>query len=377
MIVVDKDQFQSLAGSIANARAYYAQTLGDIPGTLKYTQQARDLLPEDDYMKRAIPTAMLGFVHWSKGDLDAAQESFMEIVDSFQKAGDISATISLSSVLADIKKAQGRFQETAGIYEKSLKLATELGEPVPMGTEEIYRGISELYLERGDLEAASEYLHRSEELSMQTLSTDWNYRLCLTQARLKESQGDLDGALDQLDKAKGLFFISPMPDLSPVAALKTRVWIRQGKLAEALNWAHERDLSYDDDLSYLHEFEHLILARILIARYKNEQKDRLINEALELLERLLEAARDGERKGSMIDILVQQALAYEAQDKISAGLGPLEYALTLAQAEGYFRTFVEEGIPMAKLLSKALENKIIPDYVGSLLAAIEAESQKQ
>jgi len=373
MIIVDEEQFQSLAGSIANARAYHAQTLGDIPDTLKYTQQALDLLPEGDYMKRAIPTAMLGFVHWSKGDLDAARESFTEIVDSFQTAGDISATIGLSTVLADIKKAQGRFQEAASIYEKSMKLAMDFGEPVPLGTEDIYRGISELHLERGDLEAARANLRRSEELVKNTLSTDWQYRLCLTQARLKESQGDLDGALDLLDKAEGLYFISPMPDLSPVAALKTRIWIRQDKLADALVWAHEQELSFDDNLSYLHEFEHLTLARVLIARYINEQEDRFINEAMELLEGLLEAAIEGERSGSMIEILVQQALAYEAQGNISGGLDPLKKALTLAQAEGYVQIFVGEGIPMSKLLSKAAANKIIPDYVGKLLAAIEAE----
>ena len=288
-------------------------------------------------------------------------------------AGDISTVISLSTVLADIKKVQGRFQEAANIYEKSLKLATDFDEPVHIGKEEIYRGICELHLERGDLEAASEELQRSEELSKKTLSTDWQYRLCLTQARLKENMGELDSALDLLDKAKGLFFISPMPDLSPVSALKTRVWIRQGELDKALAWAHERELSFDDELTYLHEFEHLTLARMLIGLYKNKMEDRLINEAIELLERLLEAAKEGARKGSLLEILVQQALAYEAQGKISAGLEPLENALTLAQPEGYFRIFVDEGIPMAKLLSEAAANKILPDYVGKLLTAIEAE----
>ena len=85
-----------------------------------------------------------------------------------------------------------------------------------------------------------------------------------------------------------------MPDLRPVAALKTRVWIRHGKLAEAKDWARDGGLSYDDDLSYLHEFEHITLARVLIARYKSEGNDASIHEATELLERLLKAAEKGE-----------------------------------------------------------------------------------
>ena len=71
-------------------------------------------------------------------------------------------------------------------------------------------------------------MQKSEELSEQNTSKDWQYRLRLTQARQKEAQGDLDGALDLLDRAERLYVRSPMPDLHPVAAFKTRVWIGRG-----------------------------------------------------------------------------------------------------------------------------------------------------
>ena len=71
-----------------------------------------------------------------------------------------------------------------------------------------------------------------------------------------------------------------------------------------------------------------------------------------LLERLLKAAEEGGRTGSVIEILVLQALAHQAQGDIPAALVPLERALTLAEPEGYVRIFVDEGPPMAQLLSK-------------------------
>ena len=376
MVVVDEEQFRSLPASIANARAYHAQSLGDVPGTLKYTRQALDLLPEGDYIERVIPDVLLGFVHWVSGDLEAAHRSFTDIKAGFQMGGNISNAIGFTFMLADIRMAQGRLQEAASTYEQSLQLAAGQGEPMPVGTEDLYRGISELQHERGDLEAAREYLQRSEELSEQSKSTDWQYRLCLAQARLKEAQGDLDDALDLLDKAERLYFRSPLPDLRPVAALKTRVWIGQGRLAEALGWARERGLSVDGDLSYLSEFEHVTLARVLIALYKSEREDRSIHEAMGLLERLLKAAEEGERTGSVIEILVLQALAHEAQNNIPLGLVPLERALTLAEPEGYVRIFVDEGIPMAQLLSEAAAHGIMPDYIGKLLAVFEAEEQR-
>ena len=50
-------------------------------------------------------------------------------------------------------------------------------------------------------------------------------------------------------------------------------WVAQGRQAEALGWTRERDLFVDDDLSYPHEFEHVTLARVLMARYKNDPDD--------------------------------------------------------------------------------------------------------
>ena len=162
-----------------------------------------------------------------------------------------------------------------------------------------------------------------------------------------------------------------MPDIRPVAALKTRVWIRQGKLAGALAWIQERNLSFDDDLSYLHEFEYITLARVLIALYRNEREDRSIQEALELLERLLKAAEQGGRTGSVMEILVLQALAHEAQNNIPLGLVPLERAMALAEPEGYLRIFADEGTPMAQLLSEAAAHDIMPDYTAKLQAEFE------
>ena len=133
------------------------------------------------------------------------------------------------------------------------------------------------------------------------------------------SMGDLDGALDLLDEAERVYVRTPVPEVRPIAAMKARVWVKQGRLTEALDWARERGLSVDDDLSYLREFEHITLARVLIAQYKRDRIDDSIHEAMGLLERLLEAAEEGGRTGSVIEILVLQALAHEAQGNTSSG----------------------------------------------------------
>jgi LuxR family maltose regulon positive regulatory protein len=100
-------------------------------------------------------------------------------------------------------------------------------------------------------------------------------------------------------------------------------------------------------------------------------------EAMGLLERLLQAAEEGERTGSVIEILVLQALGRQMQGDIPAALRPLHQALTLAEPEGYVRIFVDEGPAMAQLLLEAAARGIMPDYTGKLLAAFGIEQQRR
>jgi LuxR family maltose regulon positive regulatory protein len=195
-------------------------------------------------------------------------------------------------------------------------------------------------------------------------------------ARIRQALGDLDGALDLLREAEPLYVSGFFPNVRPVAALKTRVWIAQGRLDEALGWACEQGLSNVDDLSYLREFEHITLARILLAQYESAHTDSTIRDAMGLLERLLKAAQEGGRMGNVIEILILQALAHHAQSDRSAALPPLEQALSLAEPQGYIRIFLDEGTPMMQLLRKVAARKIMPNYTSKLLAAFEVQEQE-
>ena len=92
-------------------------------------------------------------------------------------------------------------------------------------------------------------------------------------------------------------------------------------------------------------------------------------QAIGLLERLLQAAEQGARTGSVIEIVVLQALAHQMLGDIPAALVPLERALALAEPEGYVRIFVDEGAPIAVLLEAAAERGISPRHVRRLLSA--------
>jgi LuxR family maltose regulon positive regulatory protein len=194
-------------------------------------------------------------------------------------------------------------------------------------------------------------------------------------ARLLAAQGDSDGALDLLDEAEPLYVGDFSPNVRPIAAMRARLWIVAGRLGAALGWASERGLSAGDDLGYLREFEHITLARLLLSQASVEGSDSALREAVGLLERLRQAAEEGGRMGSAIEILILQSLGQRLQDDMPAALSPLHRALTLAEPEDYARLFLDEGAGMAQLIGEAAGRGIMPAYTGKLLAAFAAGHQ--
>ena len=369
MVVVDEEEFRRLPGSIAVYRAALALVQGDMPATVKYAQRALDLVPEDDHLRRGAAAALLGLASWRSGNLEKAHRMFADGIASVKLAGAISDAINGAIALADIRIAQGRLFEAMRTYERGLQLAKEQGEPELRGTADIYVGMSELHREQNDLGTATQQLLKSKEQGEHTGFPQNRYRWRVAMARIREAQGDLDGALDLLHEAEQLYMSDFFLNVRPIAALKTRVRVAQGKLGEAFDWVREQNLSAQDDLCYLREFEHITLARVLLARYKSDRADRSMLEAMGLLERLGQAAEEGGRTGSLIEILVVQALAQHMQGDIPAALLPLERALTLAEPEGYVRIFVDEGQPMLALFKAAVKQGIDKNYVRYLLTA--------
>jgi LuxR family transcriptional regulator, maltose regulon positive regulatory protein len=152
--------------------------------------------------------------------------------------------------------------------------------------------------------------------------------------------------------------------------VRARLQIRRGELAAAEQWARKRGPSVTDDLSYLREYEHVTLARLLLARHQVARNSEALDEATGLLHRLLAAAEEGTRAGTVVEVLVLLALARQAQGDMPAALAALRRAMTLGQPEGYVRVFADEGPPMARLLKRlGKEAPVIAEYARRLVAA--------
>ena len=200
----------------------------------------------------------------------------------------------------------------------------------------MYVGLSQLACERDDLAAAGEYLRRSDELGEPAGLPQNPYRWRVAMALVREAEGDPDHALGLLAEAERLYVGDFQPNVRPIPALRARMLAAGGEVGTALAWARRVGVAADDDVSYQREYEHVTLARVLLAE-GSEQAQR---DAIGLLERVLAAAEDGDRNGTVIEVLVILALAHNATGNGAQAHTALQRALTLAEPEGYVRIFV-------------------------------------
>ncbi|MBL8058264.1 MAG: AAA family ATPase [Anaerolineales bacterium] len=361
----DAAQSPALSARLVTTRAYLAQARGQAAETVRYVNQALDLFPEHDVENRAAVTQLLGLAHWTRGDLAAAYAVFAKGL--YRNAQD---SINGTFVLADMQTALGHLREAAAICERGLELVRKFGSPPPSGTEDIYIALSHIHRERGELAAAAADLETARQVGEQVKLPDWKHRWFIAQARLCESQGNLDRASDLLDAAAREYVRTPVPEVRPIAALKAKVQVKQDQVIAARQWARELGLSAADAPSYFREFEHLTLARLLMAEGRRARDPAGVHAAHALLDRLAEAAETAGRAGSLIEILILKALAFEAQGNLPAALTPLQQALVLAEPEEYRHVFGDEGPAMARLLYAALAAGHSPAYVQRLLEAM-------
>ena len=365
---------EALAGEIAALRALLTMLSGDIPKSIQLSRLALELLTEDRQLFQCLAADNLGMCYVLSGDLSSASQAFEQVLRIAQRSGNKMMAVAALSNLTGLQVVQGRLRQAWAGYQEMLELATHRsGRRLPVAGKVLF-GLGELAREMNDLEAASRYLTEANELLKQFVEVGVVIA-CLSLARVRQAQGDWEGAWDLLHQAQQLAAESRSVQMDDrlVEVAQAHFWIRQGRYEQARSWAKERRLN-ENTLAVISagagspgfdmvEPEYLILARLYLAQGEAEQ-------ALEVLAALLAIDERKGRGRRMIEVLALQAVALEAQGEVDHALNVLQRALAIAGPEGYVRTFIDEGAPMKRLLHQAVQRGIEPEYAGRLLAAL-------
>jgi LuxR family transcriptional regulator, maltose regulon positive regulatory protein len=349
------EKTQDLIGQIATARATLATSQLQVDTMLAQSRRALEHLHPNNLVFRTTAYCTLGFAYLLQGDRAAAHQAYTEAIALSQASGNTFFTLIATSGLGTLQEAENRLHQAAKTYRHVLQLAGDMPQPIIY---EAHLGLARICYEWDDLESAEQHGEQSLHLARQYEGDVDRFVACeVFLARLKLAQGDVAGAAALLastsQSVRQQHFVSRLPE---VAAAQVLTFLRQGNVVAAAQLAEMHDLP-------------LSQARVLLAEGDPTA-------ALAVLAPWRGQVEAKEWADEWLKVLVLEALAFQAQGDQDQAVHLLLDALALAEPEGLIRLFVDEGRPMAHLLAAAAAQGRMPDYLGKLLAACEAEAQQ-
>jgi LuxR family maltose regulon positive regulatory protein len=349
----DTEDLRTAPATVFVYRASLAQARGDVPATVRHARRALELAAPEDHVVRGGAGGFLGLAAWAAGDVDEAKSAFGEAVRSLHAAGNLVDELDTTVVLGDMWVASGLPSRARRLYEQALDTATRGGQPYPRATADLHVGLAELDREADDLAGAEAHLEAARVLTERGSITENRHRWYVARAQLHAAQGDTGIALGRLDEAEALYRPGFYPDLRPIPAIRARLQLAAADLGGAAAWAEDAGVRVEDDPAYLREYEHLTLARLLIAQQSTGAPG-TAGAALDLLDRWEAAAAEAARPGSLFEIRVLRALAHFVDGDPGAALAALDRAFAGAlEPDAYVRLFLDEGAAMLDLLRQA------------------------
>jgi LuxR family maltose regulon positive regulatory protein len=348
-----QEEVRTLPSTMAMFRASAAQARGDADATRQHARTALGLSGPEDHMARAGALGFLGLAAWARGELDEAVGAFSEAVRSMGAAGDVADELGSTVVLASMSVARGRPGEARRLCERALETAGQHPGGALATLGDLHVGLADVLVEQGELEGAQQHLEAARELGESASLMENRYRWDGVLARLRAAEGDLESAVERLDRAESRYLPGFFPDVQPIPAQRARLRIRQGRLLDAWEWARDHAVPQVDDPSYLDEYDQLTLVRLLLAQHRVDRDPARLVDAKKRLDRLAAGASGRGRGGSLVEIGMLRSLVHEARGHRVAALSELGTTLEAAVTAGYVRLFLDEGEPMHHLLKLA------------------------
>ena len=346
----------TVLGEIAAAEVFLAQSLGDGKRLIEKSHQALELLPADNLTQRGNVALGLGMAYWHLGRLAAAQQALEEALPACQGSsnlyGEVASRIFLARTLALRGQLRQAFAELEALIQPAEKLPI-----LPL----IYLDLGSLHYEWDELDEAASCLKQALDSSQRTGNLEFQVIATMLLARLRLAQGDEGAALQTLEQADQLAHSGDVPGrtLARLTDQQIQFAIRTGNVGRAERIASQM-MEYVDYHPF-YRFLGLTQARLLLAAGKH-------SEAAELLTEMAERAQDNGWGYGLVAVRALQAIA---APNSAEGFEYLQQALSLAQPQGYLRTFADIGEPLMPLLQETAQRARMPAYIGQIISAMK------
>ena len=334
-------------GRVAAIRSTLAASRYQVDKIITLSKQALTYLDSDNLAFRTSTNWKLGFAFQLQGDRSAAIDAYEQVIASGTASGNLIFVTMAQIGLGGLLRVNNQLHKAAELIENVLQSFD--GRPLSFACE-AYHLLSAISYQWNELERASELNQRGSQLAKQF---DLKHRIA--SFVVAEAQRQL--ALDNIKAA-----VTAIRDIRPYVEshkIESRVpeineieivmLLRQGKLQEAKLLAER------------------VGSKAGLTRFHLAQNEP--QAAIHAITPFLKEAEDRGWPDQNVRARILLALAYQASGDLDAALVQLEASLAATERGNSIRLYVDEGEPLAKLLSIATTRSMHSDYANRILTA--------
>jgi LuxR family maltose regulon positive regulatory protein len=355
-----------LQGEVESRRGALLYWSGDFARSLPLAERALEKIPLNWWYVRGFARLFLSANYQISGDLTLAYATLYETGEPYQ------GLVYQNFLMGAACLIHWPAADLSGVGQAARRVVASSApsDRAEMTTfAHLYLGM--YYYQHNDLTAAEQYLL---PLLMQpyALHAACFLNSAVVLARIRQIQGRPEEAQHIAD----LIVSFALETRSEVVLLGARAFqaelaLRQGRLAEASQWAEQHG-SFRRVPAPFPFVPPVVLAKILLAQGTpaGRQQARL------LLAQMDDYYTTIHYTVVRMQVLALQAVLYSAEGDEPQALAALSTSIALAEPGGFIRLFIDLGPQLKPLLQKLAQRGVAPAYLGEILAAYrEADIQ--
>jgi LuxR family maltose regulon positive regulatory protein len=368
-------EYAQMPAVLSALHSFVARYHEDFEAARALAERALRLIPErlpaQDYAQlHALSSLSLASAYDGIGDLEKAVNAYAETIRWSRFNANTTGVTGMTYRMVGALRQLGQLQAADTACQEAFEYiqAQKLTRLPAAGI--LHLAMSEVLLERNDLEAAEKHLSQSIELGKWGGRMDAVKNAASALSRLRLTRQDQDGAFAAIEEAEAALG-GPIPPLAKaeLLAFRARLFAQIGAVDKAETCVMEAIRLAGQEQGQTKGIVTLAACRVQLARFK----------AGEMIERLSQALIDAEehrRMGMALELRILRSIAFMRQGDMQSAENDLERALVLAEPEGYARIFLDEGQPMKLLLTHWLAHARADsprEYASHILAQFDPE----
>jgi LuxR family transcriptional regulator, maltose regulon positive regulatory protein len=336
----------------------------------KLVQKGLDISPDGPHLIRGIAKGHFGSASLLLGDLETAEIYVREALQLLENTNNWPVTYVFLNIQAEILAAQGKLHQAITNFKNNYQKAKDRGTKNAICSGNLI-SMGMLHYEWNQMEEAERYIRIGQQFCLAHTSIDRMLQAVYASLKLQhalETVPNIEDSLKQIE-IEAAKFDYPLLVMDRIEALQSLCEIIGGSRRRAERWAQTYAQRNQDAITCLRQQGWLVVARIWMETNK-------LSKAIDVLQALMNLAKQDGRIRDWVELCVILTKALYLNGETEQAEALLSKGITVAEPEGYIRSFLDEAEPIRMLLTKFQRDKSNIHYQSKyILKILNATSQ--